>query len=121
MKRLGLIISLLIVVFIGFAIVYLFASKVNEMNDFNPSKYYINKEFSGVVKNKFINKKQHNQQIIILENRKIKDTIIFNFVMGEVYEFIKIGDTLSKKRNSLDLHLKGNDVDTIIQMKIYKR
>lgn len=121
MKKLVLIISLVVIISIGFIIIYSFVSKISETKDTNSSKYYENKVIFGEVKNKFINKKQHNQQIVILENRKIKDTIIFNFVTGNVYEFINIGDTLSKKRNSLDLHLKRNELDTIIQMNIYKR
>ncbi len=41
--------------------------------------------------------------------------------MGGLYEFIEVGDILSKKSGSLELNLKRKDLDTLIIMQIYNR
>jgi hypothetical protein len=96
-------------------------SRVNELIGINEEDFFLNVEFNGTVTQKYIDRNQHNYETVILENETLKQTILFDFVMGGLYEFIEVGDTLSKKSGSLDLRLKRRDLDTLIIMQIYDR
>lgn len=106
---------------IGSIIIYLFTNKVMEMTSGNPADYYIDDEYSGVVINKFIDKEKHNYRTVIIKKEDKEHTVVFSFVMGGLYEFIEVGDTLFKKTGTLELHLKRKNLDTVIPMQIYDR
>lgn len=108
-------------VLISVTIVILFTNKVLEMTGGDPSEYYRNDIYSGVVIKKFINREQHNHRTLIIKQKDIEHVVLFNFVMEGLYEFIEVGDSLSKKSGSLDLRLKRKDLDTIITMQIFDR
>ncbi|PKP24250.1 MAG: hypothetical protein CVU03_13225 [Bacteroidetes bacterium HGW-Bacteroidetes-2] len=121
MKKLNLIILVIFVFSIGFIIINLFSSKVNEIFQIHEKDFIFKEEYSGLVKQKYIDKEQHNFKTIIVKQKNKEYTILFDFVMGGLYEFIEVGDTLSKKSGTLDLRLKRKDLDTLITMQIYDR
>jgi len=94
---------------------------VNELLATNEEDFFIKTEFVGVVTQKYINKEQHNYETVIIVDDTIQHKILFDFVMEGLYEFIEVGDTLSKKSGTLDLRLKRKDLDTLITMKIFDR
>ena len=99
----------------------LYNQSVKELTNNDSTGYYKRKEFKGLVIKKFIDKYQHNRRTIIIRENNDKDTLIMDFVMCNVFEFIEEGDSLSKNKGSLDLNLKRKDLDTIIHMEIYNR
>jgi len=99
----------------------LYNQSVKDLTNNDSTDYYKRKEFKGLVIKKFIDKYQHNSRTIIIKENNDNDTLIMDFVMGNVYQYIKEGDSLSKNKGSLDLNLKRNDLDTIIHMEIYNR
>ena len=119
MKKKYLLIILSTILVVWSTIVYLFFKKVDEMKDNNPSDYYLKDEYSGKVINKFIDKKQHNYKTIVIKQAQIEHSVIFSFVMDDLFEFIKIEDSLTKKSGALDLRLKRKNLDTLITMKIF--
>lgn len=121
MKRIYIIFVVLLFLGIGSTVIYLFSSKVIEMTSGNASDYYIKDEYSGVVTKKFINTKQHNYRTVVIEQNGEEYTVLFCFEMGGLYEFIEVGDYLSTKEGTLDVHLKRKDLDTIVTMQIYER
>jgi hypothetical protein len=121
MKKIYIIIIVFIVLIIGSTIVIKFTNKVLEMTGGDPSEYYRDDIYTGVVIKKLINREQHNYRTIIIEQDDKEQVVLFSFVTGGLYEFIEVGDTLSKKSGSLDLRLKRKDLDTLITMQIYDR
>jgi len=119
MKKVYIILFFVLIIFT--VIVFLFTKKALEFTSGNPSEYYSNDFYSGVVVKKFIDREQHNYRTIIIEQYDNEYTLIFSFVMGGLYEFIEVGDTLSKKSGTLDLRLNRKDLDTLITMQIYDR
>jgi hypothetical protein len=96
-------------------------SKVNELSGINEEEFFLKAEFNGAITQKYKDRKQHNYETLIIENDTFQQTILFDFVMGGLYEFLEVGDTLSKKSGTLDLRLKRKDLDTLITMQIYDR
>ena len=122
MKKLILFVCLLLVILsLGIYIMTLYNQSVKDLTNNDSTDYYKRKEFKGLVIKKFIDKYQHNSRTIIIKENNDNDTLIMDFVMGNVYQYIKEGDSLSKNKGSLDLNLKRNDLDTIIHMEIYNR
>ncbi len=121
MKKVYLVFIIFCLLIIGSTIVFLFTKKVLEITGGDPSEYYRNDIYTGVVIKKFINREQHNHRTLIIKQKDKEHVVLFNFVMGGLYEFIEVGDTLSKKSGTLDLRLKRKDLDTLITMQIFDR
>jgi len=78
---------------------------------------YYSVEYKGKVVNVYIDKSQHNfKKVDILEVDQVK-TIRWDYEKPDVFNFITIGDSLIKKRNSLYFNLKRQELDTIIELK----
>lgn len=120
MKRVYIIIIVCFVL-ISSVIIYLFVSKVNELSGINEEEFFLKAEFNGAITQKYKDRKQHNYETLIIENDTLQQTILFDFVMGGLYEFLEVGDTLLKKPGTLDLRLKRKDLDTLITLQIYDR
>lgn len=73
--------------------------------------------YDGIVTEKYIDKQNHARPIVIIRHQifgnKKKD---FVFQSSEFFDFIKIGDTLTKKKESLLINLKRENLDTIIKL-----
>lgn len=122
MKKVYIIFIIICCLIIGSIIIYLFTKKVLEITSGDPSEYYRNDVYSGVVIKKFIDRQKHDYRTIIIEQDDNKEhVVIFSFVMEGLYEFIEVGDSLHKKSGTLDLRLKRKDLDTLITMKIFDR
>ncbi len=79
---------------------------------------YKTKEFDGIVSQKFKDENDHNFQKIVLDLKNGgSKTIITNFEKEEFYNFIKVGDSLTKKRYSLEVALRRPGVDTTLSFK----
>ncbi|MEX0995496.1 MAG: hypothetical protein WDZ45_00445 [Flavobacteriaceae bacterium] len=76
---------------------------------------YFQKEFNGVVKDKYIDEFEHMYKKVILNTKNGSEYIfILNFERDDFYEFIQIGDTLIKPKNSLEVNLTRKSLDTTI-------
>ncbi len=73
--------------------------------------------YDGVVTEKYIDKENHARPIVIIRHQ-IFDNIKKDFVFqsSDFFDFIKIGDTLTKKNESLLINLKRENLDTIIKL-----
>lgn len=120
MKRVYIIIIVCFVL-ISSVIMYLFLSRLNELTGINEEEFFLKAEFNGAITQKYKDRNQHNYETVIIENDTLQQTILFDFVMGGLYEFLEVGDSLSKKSGTLDLRLKRKVLDTLITMQIYDR
>lgn len=78
---------------------------------------YYNKSFSGIVTEKFIDSSNHNFKKIVLKNsyedgREVR----LDYEWPELYYFVEIGDSIFKKKKSLDMRLKRTELDTMIRL-----
>ncbi len=78
-------------------------------------EYY--SKYDGLVVKKYIDKQNHARPIIIIRNQIFgDDKKDFVFQSSELFDFIKVGDTISKSRESLLLNIKRRNLDTIIKL-----
>jgi|TARA_R100000541_G_scaffold54364_2_gene62844 hypothetical protein len=89
--------------------------------DKKASEYYKEYTYSGLVTNKFIDSEQHNYRTVIIRNDEKSDIFLLDFETSGLFEFIQVGDSIFKKKNSLNLRLKRYQLDTIIKMQIYDK
>jgi len=86
---------------------------------------YTLEKYSGTIIEKFIDKNQHNyHKIIIDENIGLEKsigirTLTFDFEISGVYDYLKIGDSITKTNINHNLKIKRNNKDTIWNMKFY--
>jgi len=121
MKKSDIVLIALAFIASGAIVIYLFSSKIIEITSIKESDYLRAEEYSGIVVEKFINTKQHNYKTVIIEQNGESYTILFDFEMGGFYEFIEVGDSISKRKGTLDVQLIRKDLDTIVTMQIYNR
>lgn len=73
--------------------------------------------YQGIVVEKYIDKQNHARPIIIIRHQKFGDNKKdFVFQSSELFDFIKIGDTMTKKTESLKINLKRKNLDTVIKL-----
>lgn len=73
--------------------------------------------YDGVVVNKYFDKNNHNSRILVIENKIFGiESTDFTLLNPDVFDFIKIGDTLFKARKSLELNINRKGLDTIINI-----
>ncbi len=73
--------------------------------------------FSGIVTNKLIDKKDHSEKKITIDKNGKKKIIMLTLQQNDLFNYISIGDTISKKKNSLLLILRNKTTDTILKFK----
>ncbi len=112
---------LLVLVFLSimFYAPKLILPKIYDYNYTSASNNYKKAQYSGYVANKFIDSTQHNYKTVILVEKDAVNSIIFDFEIGGLYEFIEINDTIVKDIGSLSISLSRSNLDTIIEMEIY--
>jgi hypothetical protein len=80
-------------------------------------KAYELMEFDGVVTNKFIDKDEHNYQKLILKKDSVSKAVVLNIETSGMYDFVEIGDSLKKERESFLVRVVRADLDTMLIMK----
>ncbi len=78
---------------------------------------YENESYVGVVLDKYIDQEQHGYHKIVLKEKDGQRIILLDDEISSVFNYIKKGDTLQKVSGSLKIHLKRQDVDTLLLMK----
>ena len=78
---------------------------------------YKAKNFKGIVNKKYIDQENHSKKTIIVKENENEKTVILNADIGGVYEYITIGDTLTKNKGELFVSVKRNGLDTIVNFK----
>jgi hypothetical protein len=73
--------------------------------------------YDGVVLEKYYDKYNHGKDVIVIENNGIKTKLDLSYEKKELYDFINIEDTLTKKINTNSLRIKRKNLDTIIALK----
>ncbi len=73
--------------------------------------------YHGTVINKFYDKFNHGRYkiIIFFDGNNFELELLHE--KKELYDFIKVGDTLIKEKNQLELQIKRKNLDTIVKFK----
>lgn len=98
--------SILIIALIITAFIVLTPSE-NYTNCYNNS-YFMNTEFSGSIVRKFIDKSQHSTPTVEIKDTtsdSVKSISFFGDYSGLYYK-VEVGDTVTKKIESLDIHFR---------------
>jgi hypothetical protein len=82
---------------------------------------YKAKEFSGIVTKRYIDVKEHGYHKIILNDNGKEEVVILDWEKGGLFNLIEVGDTLNKESGKLNIHLKREGLDTIINMQFSAR
>ena len=83
-------------------------------------KIYGQDYYSGVITEKFINTEEHMYKKVIIKHKYGEKTILFNWEVGSLYDYLRVGDSIVKNGGETRLRVIRNDIDTIIEMKFMK-
>ena len=73
--------------------------------------------YSGIIKRKYVDKKQHGYKTIVIDENYIERSILLDYEKGGLYNYLQVGDSVIKKENSLKINVLRDNIDTIIKMK----
>lgn len=74
------------------------------------------KEFNGIILDKYIDPNEHQNKTIILMQDNIERTIIFNLEKSGIYGFFEIGDSIIKDAGTLQIRVIRHDLDSVLEM-----
>ncbi|GGZ94705.1 MULTISPECIES: hypothetical protein [Flavobacteriaceae] len=107
-----------ILILIGFINTVWFFDKhsISEEDFFNNAvKTSYNKSYDGIITQKFY-KKEGGRDIIVLEKNGITTQMDFVYQNPILYQYLKVGDTLIKTKNSNSIVVKRAKLDTTINL-----
>lgn len=116
-----LLIVILVVVGWIFGLFFL-KNKLNEDVGLNEDLFikiahsYFNKDFDGVVTKKFIDWDNHGFRKIVLVNQTETREVRLDYEWQGLFEFIQVGDSISKEQHNLDMRLRRKGADTMIRL-----
>ena len=73
-------------------------------------------EYSGLIIEKYIDQDQHMYEKVILDKSPGTDVILLDWETSGFFDFLKIGDSISKDPSSLQVNVWRNDKDTIYNL-----
>jgi len=82
----------------------------------NAVKTSYDRTYDGIVKHKY-HLKEGNRGIIVIEKSGLKTELDYIYEKQNLYELIKIGDTIIKRKRTNSIAIKRNELDTIINLK----
>jgi len=112
----------LIIILIGIINVNWFFNKnsISQEEFFNNAVTTSYREsYEGVVIDKY-HEKRGDREMIVIENNGTKRIFDYVYEKRDLFNFIKINDTLIKKGNTNRIQVKRNNFDTIIPLKFEK-
>ncbi|MAO09922.1 MAG: hypothetical protein CMC07_03295 [Flavobacteriaceae bacterium] len=119
-KIIILTISIIVFLFLSGVVVYKFYKGVNNLiPNKKASEFYREDNYSGIVSAKYIDSLQHNYRTIVVKRGNKTQKVLFDHENGGFFELVKVGDSLFKKKDTLDIRLKSKSLDTIIRLQIY--
>jgi hypothetical protein len=94
-------------------------SEFGKRDDCKYEKYFMNREWNGKIIEKYLDKENHAYQTLKIKNENgiyiIQDGILSEF---DNYELIKIGDSISKIKGELIIHLYKTNGETELKTNI---
>jgi len=66
-------------------------------------------KFEGKVVKKYIDTKQHNYQMLVIQKKEGRDSSYYNTDSSGFYEFVEIGDSIIKIENSNEMKVVNKD------------
>ena len=82
--------------------------------------YFFPQYYSGVVTNKFIDSSQHLYKKVFIKEKYGTKIVLFNGEVGGMFDFIKIGDSISKKEGTNEVRVRRKKLDTVISLRFYE-
>jgi hypothetical protein len=76
-------------------------------------------KYSGIITEKYIDQNDHNHQKVILDKNSGTDVIILNWETSGLYEYLKVGDSITKNSGTLELKIRRNYSDTIYNLSFF--
>ncbi|MEX2409798.1 MAG: hypothetical protein WD607_00260 [Candidatus Paceibacterota bacterium] len=107
---------------IGLPIIMVFIALIlidSQLTDKEILDLYENKEYSGIIINKYIDLEEHMNKKIIIKGEYVDRTILFNNESSGVFDFLQIGDSIIKKSESLEIQVFRDSRDTTLKMKFH--
>lgn len=72
------------------------------------------KDFKGIVLSKYNDQNEHLHPVLELSNNYLR--IIIQMDKSNFYSFVELGDSLIKKKGSLNIRLIRKDLDTVFRI-----
>lgn len=112
--------NLIILGSIGFTLTIaflIFMQKEHSFTTEDVAHSFRNKEYSGLVVQKYVDYDEHAFQKVIVKHEYGERTILFNQETGGVFNFIEVNDSIIKELDTLAVRIIRNNLDTLIIMK----
>jgi hypothetical protein len=69
-----------------------------------------NREFKGILKEKYIDKKQHFSKVLKVTSSSENDILVLTFDKSGLFDYLQINDSIIKESGSLELEIFRNDL-----------
>ncbi|MEG9329213.1 hypothetical protein V6B16_14815 [Salinimicrobium catena] len=110
----------LILGIIGVLVLIIFWSSIESKTDCESFISGIKSEkYNGIVTEKYIDSINHMYKKVILKNSSKTNIILLDDEKSGLFRYLKNGDSIFKKNNSLKVHIKRNTSDTIFNLDYY--
>ena len=97
----------------------IFISESNQMDCKTELKRLSIESYEGEIIEKYIDSSNHMNEIILIKNDYGLRTLLCNNETSGLFEYLKVGDYISKKNGNYEVRIKRNEEDTIYNYRTY--
>jgi hypothetical protein len=102
---------------IGFAVFIGVIYAMDKLTDYSHTMFlegFKREKFSGKIVKKYIDKKQHNYHMLVIQKKEGRDSTFYDTDSSGFYEFVEIGDSIIKIENSNEIKIVNKDTSFYI-------
>lgn len=102
---------------IGFAVFIGVVYGMNKLIDYSHKMFleqFKREKFSGKILKKYIDKKQHNYEMLVIKTKNGRDSTSFSTDASGFYDFVEVNDSIIKIENSNEIKIVNKDTSFFI-------
>lgn len=102
---------------IGFCVFIILIFLMTKFTDYSHElflKKFQKAKFEGKVVKKYIDTKQHNYQMLVIQKKEGRDSSYYDTDSSGFYEFVEISDSIIKIENSNEMKIVNKDTSFFI-------
>jgi hypothetical protein len=102
---------------LGFCVFLILVFLMIKFEDYSHKRFlekYKKEKFEGKILRKYIDRKQHNYQMLVIQKKEGQDSSSYSNDSSGFWDFIEIGDSIIKIENSNEIKVVNKDTSFFI-------